>query len=1796
MFISTAAIAAIGRRGLSGTWYADAGSAHVPAHSSAVHRSHGHIADSADRTSVRSSRARISVPQNRFSVMQSVAAAVFASFLFVMTVFTVGSGFFGYEMVQSFASNEEAEEFQEDYESDAEETFDDISAPLDDVDPDDESTWGALDSLRPTDDSSENSLGYLVHRLFVPGYMNNVEYAVAPWGDSGNDYQTDEDWLCEDPGSNPTQGTPLYHNCDIPNISSQLGQWGLSSIAKYGVQNAELSDPRAEFGVPSSRLFPDGEVPTEPSTATNKYTGLELYGYNLPYTTYVGEWDDIGVMTDARALQNFSGFDKLKLGATSVWNGIQGSLEGAAEGGGEAWSSAIEAGGVRYVTAPVEALWGATVGAVEGFSSGMIRTFLDTSDYNVDQTSSWYRRQYPSTLYGNVRQLTDQELAEIADRRQRFAMLDGYWNALEKFDVDGFEEVAAINPSASGSPLNDLPEFPTQEEIKAHEDKVDQWEDRTETWEEYDQDMQTYQNKMETYEPGGSIVPPQEPNSPSFSRPSDDPPEEPWEYIDIDEWIDEFDGYFGGADDVDLVNFNQCLNSDVHQGDAEGLRECWVNKYSGAMGIIVEDNLDLLQDNIVTEFFRSITGMSPDSADISGSDLPTNHPYNRYVCEDDNGDIYRNAEMTEVRTLYAGPNTSETNEEYGCPSAVRPPIQDGVFGNGYTSQWDAVDGNTPPGPDTRREEFNVYKALGVDFVYDMTNTASSFMLWVTVKITSFSNFLIDLSFNPPLEWLGFDEVVSELIVSFRDSMFFPLSVMVISVGAVSLMYTHVRRREYRQAFFSVAMIALIAISGTVIMDNPNRLVSLADEVPSVAENALSAAVFTSFSADGDGLCAPSGTPEVGEGEAYEDLDTFNGDAMGTSQVVRAMMCETWRNFAFTPWVHGQWGTSYENLDDDSMQNSDTNADLVGEAEVSMGGGAVEDNWALYQLDKMTSGTITTQDASQPVGGQDSEIYRIVDLQAGPDGGAGTDSRYFDRWSGNDIFGRGLDSFMSILASVMGTVAIFLYVLLKLEYTLFTTMLLIILPIMFLIGLEPNKGRSTLRKYFGSLVGAMAKRVFAVFFLSMMLAMMTHGTSAAPDSYVHVAVMLMLISLVFIMFRDKFMEMIEGVGNRVGGGSTLGQDGERMPGGGLFGKKFRKTVAEGAQGAAAGVLAGGAAGAIGGFSKKFQDKRESGEGFGSSVLSASRSGLKHTISEGYSGAKRASGIAYRREMQYMRSREGMGLFNKAWDLNRNLNEVHEQQMGSGRFDDASRRIAAKNIGSAIQNKEKDLTDIENEISRMEESGVDSQDSMMQNATQTRDSIRDELSQLRGEQDRALYSDDWSAKEMQSDLGSARVQRQLRHEEKRLSREQRHADSGKRETMSSDEYNEGIAHSAVLTDPDDEDSNYLQDSAVEHRRRSARHDEVMEERRRIIAEEEEQYGAYKEGALQESREEAWDHFANESGYEDAEDMFDDDPALFEKTKQKVDAVVEAKGREIDDLMNQEIESRLNEEQFKHSRYDEEIPFDTVATTRHALGDAKHRGFTVNMDEADRVIHLIDESTGAESIVSLVHDEDGNQRDAHVSMVDSDGVKTDLGTVPADGDLKEPMETAYEALGTQSEAKKRADTFQGSISEEESFKRHQDEFSRKRYRTDEIPRWAREEREKLQSEYDSADSIFEREGIEKKMREVDDIENRAADQQRKIEEAYHGGTEEESGVRTTNMGVGAREKSGRVVDSVRARAKEISPRKRKNRISRAAVRQDAQRYEKQKNNRKKVSEVRRTREFYENLKRDRDSRESQ
>lgn len=952
-----------------------------------------------------------------------------------------------------------------------------------------------------------DSFGYVLERLLTTSYINYTPKGVAAGG-AGN------------PGLNCNTnatgaGTLVYHNCDIPNITTEFLQDSLGLFIPTGPQNAETEVATIDnkwFGLPGS--IPGDSVPVNPALRSVKYTGLELYGYNLKYTNYAGEWDHIKVMTSARALANFGFMDSLKLSVTSVINGVTGGLK----------TSISNAAGSLSEGDIFGAIGGAYAGIFEGGASSAVNTILDTSDLNVANTNAWYRVGFGKTLYG-ARELSQEELAAAAkgqflDMLTQSAPADASVpqdlanaqnlpadpkEAISKcIYKDGTGKDAAygnvsISPGPSEDDCRTMAQSSYDQRAAKHEADRADWEAA---------------HSGETYPALNDNV--------SYTWSADGTQK----LETLESWKSTNNAHFAAADKYRMDCTLNTSEAD-RKNSLASFRACWPSAWAAAADTAIKD----VQYNLNNDWIKDKVNPEALSDWFAGSsDRNFNSPWARYICVDSSGkDILVNG-----RTVPAYDQTGKLSDKCG---QLRAPIQNGFFGNGYIddpSKPGYVAGRSIAAEDTRNKLMDTSVMAILLPVDEIMNGLSNTGLSIAVLTTRISNTVINLTFSPILETLGINDTVVEVIKSLRDSLFFPLAVLVIAVSGLTILIKAGKNKDYGQQGVSILIMAATFITGVFLMYRPEAMLKAVDEMPAMVEQAVVGSIFSAGSNADDEVCTATGTATAPAGTGLKGEALTYDPQSGT----RSLMCENWRVFAFTPYIYGQWGTNFDSLYANStskpgkMQNS--NESLVGNAAVNMGGGRTVNNWGLYQLEVLSSGTSTDRDFSKPSGFVDSSFYRIVDLQAGPNNGAGTDGRYLQNWSGNNGFERSFTGLVSGVVGIIGMVTVISFAIAKIEITFVSTLMLMFLPIMLLVGLHPTAGRMKLKGYVGTLVSLMVQRVVIVIMLSIMLKIVI-GVGTASTGYLLIAFTTTAVCVVFLMHKKEILGMIsKSFGDKFGG--------------------------------------------------------------------------------------------------------------------------------------------------------------------------------------------------------------------------------------------------------------------------------------------------------------------------------------------------------------------------------------------------------------------------------------------------------------------------------------------------------------------------------------------------------------------------------------------------------------------------------------------------------------------------------------
>lgn len=1034
-----------------------------------------------------------------------------------------------------------------------------------------------LDYINRTE---SEGMGAVVGRLLLPGrYINDVTDAYVP-SDSPMEHKN---LMCDvnDPGA----GTAVYHNCDVPNPMTEFLQSVVDFIGKTGISNAERQSPKLdspEFGLPTATL--DFPAPANPDARAYKYSALELYGYNLRYSLYSGEWDDIKVMTSARILSNFGLMDSIGLGVKATMDGVISGLDHAARN----FLSELS-------DADIVGAFGALFSGYEVGAAQTLTTVLDTSDFNVLANYAWYRKGYGDTLY-NAKELSNDQIAANAVA-QMIEMISG--SAPENAKVP--DDFASIK-NAPEPPRGALAQCTFKD---SSGNTIDPFKDKPEDYSPTEEECQRAAARAQDVPVEETVY--------------DYDPEGKAKAETLKQWV-ERDKHFSIAKKYNMQcepNFKGDFAKEV-----SGVMNCWADEWLKARTQVLQDQQE--SDNAEwAEEMLSPEGFAKWIAEDPARNF--NAPWNRYMCMEENNIDIRTDQNNRPRMLFQ-PDGTLTPE---CMD-VRPPIQDGFFGNGYESGKQAI-----PGKDTRNLDRGfVETMLALDGISNWWAQAG---LNVATFFTRVSNTVINLSFMPISEQLGLDDIVVSLIESFRDGIFYPLIVMSMAIVGVVALFQAMVQRNIRQQLVNMLLAVVTVIAGFALLHRPADTLKAMETVPANLEAGLMGAVFE-FGTQGNEICSVTGP-------AFNDSTfDFSGNSTGNSvnDGVRTLMCETWRAFAFTPWVRGQWGTEYENLYantatliDGGQRMENTNRNLVGNAAVYMGGRQTINNWAIYQLDTMSSGTAYEQDPTKLSGEMDKNFYKIMDMQAGPNNGEGRDGRYFHVWTGQDYGARNGVAWSGAITSAVGTAVIISYSIAKIQITLIMTIMMVFLPFVMLIGVLPGPGRRFLKGYVATMVGLLLQRLILVVLMALMFKVLI-GFSNHSEGFLMNMILVSFAAYIFLKFKkealDEAFNVTSGIGSHVAKGLARDPMGEMKKYTGYRGGTVENAIQRTKAGTK-GAIAGAAGGLLsrGGIKGAMDAARENWD-FETGRAQKNQRRLGWSPAESFRQAYKSSGENTRRNLQ------------------------------------------------------------------------------------------------------------------------------------------------------------------------------------------------------------------------------------------------------------------------------------------------------------------------------------------------------------------------------------------------------------------------------------------------------------------------------------------------------------------------------------------------------------------------------------
>ena len=406
---------------------------------------------------------------------------------------------------------------------------------------------------------------------------------------------------------------------------------------------------------------------------------------------------------------------------------------------------------------------------------------------------------------------------------------------------------------------------------------------------------------------------------------------------------------------------------------------------------------------------------------------------------------------------------------------------------------------------------------------------------------------------------------SGIIGNLYSGIYLNLSILAFMGVAIYMIYIGLFKRQFTKALGGLATAVLIFGGGILLMENPIMIAQAPMRVATTVGGCIVMGV-NGISCMDSNAGNPNQAP-ISNSECYADDNMVKNDiSRGLALMAKMSACKVWKAFVFEPWVAGQYGVGYHELDTGGSgtkagplftknsslnywQNISTNlysddGSLAGMCNSSSTSYSYS-NIALYQLDLMTSlhgcgngkyrsnATITT---NQRVWADWSYVMDAMSasFSSKPTGGHGPgalgnlDYIYYS-WIGTYGHNRLMIAVVAIVAACCGGIVLTVTACYAILYLFISILLMAFAPLFFLFGIVPGQGKKIFLGWVEQVVGNILKYVASVLWLMVALELYSSILDSINMGMGAMLVFTIIITMALFMYRGEFIKML-GVAN------------------------------------------------------------------------------------------------------------------------------------------------------------------------------------------------------------------------------------------------------------------------------------------------------------------------------------------------------------------------------------------------------------------------------------------------------------------------------------------------------------------------------------------------------------------------------------------------------------------------------------------------------------------------------------------
>lgn len=391
-----------------------------------------------------------------------------------------------------------------------------------------------------------------------------------------------------------------------------------------------------------------------------------------------------------------------------------------------------------------------------------------------------------------------------------------------------------------------------------------------------------------------------------------------------------------------------------------------------------------------------------------------------------------------------------------------------------------------------------------------------------------------------------------------SGLYMGLSVMAFLAVAVWAAWTGLAKRKLTSALGGIFTAIVIFGAGILLMGNPLMIAQLPMRVGTTMGGCVIMGVsgvncMSSTSSDPN-------TPPKENTECYVD-DAGDVDVTRSlALVAKQATCKTWEAFVFQPWVAGQFGTSYKNLDTGGgpgeagplFQKTSGTLDYWKNIKVGMyaadskptsictdsTSGYTYSNVALYQLNLMSNIHACGKPYHQSTAIKtNQQVYSdwvyVVDAMSQAQKAGAVDSKttsadlqyMWSSWIGSYGWNRMAIAVLAVVCSLGGAAVLITTAALAIMYLFTGVLLTAFAPLFFLIGIVPGQGKKIFLGWVEKIASAILKYFACVLWMMVTLELYSAVLAGANNGLGATLIFVVIVTLAMWMYRDEFLKMI-----------------------------------------------------------------------------------------------------------------------------------------------------------------------------------------------------------------------------------------------------------------------------------------------------------------------------------------------------------------------------------------------------------------------------------------------------------------------------------------------------------------------------------------------------------------------------------------------------------------------------------------------------------------------------------------------